>query len=183
MFFSVFYDFSQLELGSWMLDCIAQHPNNPKNSSISFRSNFKVNQSTHKKTLQIIQFIIEKIAIFIYFPIHHPTGLKNGFSKKKIILGSRKKKDMKNYAIDILKNRNRNVIFLSSTGSSIFRRQRKKNPISHQLWHRNKEGAREYIISSKSYCGFLFRLADFLFFFAQNNLLIFLYIRRSMTIN
>lgn len=96
MFFSVFYDFSQLELGSWMLDlmeiCNAQHPNNPKNSSISFRSNFKVNQSTHKKTLQNIQFIIEKIAIFIYFPIHHPTGLKNGFSKKKIILGSQKKR-------------------------------------------------------------------------------------------
>jgi len=49
-----------------------------------------------------------KIAIYIYIPIHHPTGLKKWISKK-IFLGSQK--NMKNYAIDILKNRNRNIFY------------------------------------------------------------------------
>lgn len=120
------------------------------------------NQPT-KRHSKISNLLSKKQLYSFIFPFIIQPDSKMDFRKKKSFWVHEKKKDMKNYAIDILKNRNRNVIFLSSTASSIFRRQRKKNPISHQLWHRNKEGAREYIISSKSYCGFLFRLADFLF--------------------
>ena len=163
---------------SWYLDIdltcylrVTQHQNNHKKSPISFRGTPKlIYQPKHP-------IYYPKIAIFIYFPIHHPTGLKNGFFRKNHFGFT---KNMKNYAIDILKNRNRNTNFLSSTASIDRQSFRKKNPISHQLWHRNKEGAREYIISSKSYCGFLFRLT---LLQKKKYLLIFLYIRRSMTIN